>query len=216
MGKKGANKQVVNKNLLAGLGAFVLTLVICLPVRGQGGAEEGEAEGKPAVLSFRVATINSQRLDKEYKVLATHVALILEKREVIEAEAKAMMNDVKPAIERMKEIRAKLAEPITDEQKRALAVEHEQLFQTFQKRNVEAGRARKEKMDALAAKSREKRNALLKKVRGAIAKVTAEKQIVFVMEHSQLENRGEVVWYATPELDITDEVLDLLNAEPAE
>ena len=181
---------------------------------------DGWSQEKPAGLGAPdvkplggIGTLNSPRLDKEYLTLSNHVAAIQTEKAEIEAEAKAIIDQVKAEIERMVEIRSQLEEEISNEEKRVLLIEHEQLFQKFQEKNLEAGKLRKAKMTDLAARDSQKRDMLLKKVRQAIGQVTKERNIIFVIEYGQLDSRGEVIWYADDELDITDEVLQFLNSE---
>ena len=207
----GVNKALVNKVGTVWLSATLTFLLLVTAGWSQDEpAKLGGADGKPA---RAVATMNSPRLDKEYVILSKHVAAIEAEKEEIQAEVMAVIDEVKSEVERMKVIREQLEEAgISNEKKRELVIEHEQLFQIFQKKNREAGELRSKKMAELAKRSRAQRDVLLKKVRAAIAQVTKERNIVSVMEYSRVEERGEVVWYADDDLDITDEVLKILNS----
>ena len=184
---------------------FALTLVATPSAQSQ------DATGAP-VSDIRVATVDSIKLDQGYIVLVKHREVIQAKKAQVDATAKAMAEAAKPIADRVRAIQAELADPISEEAKRAKYAEYTSLAQELQKKDQEIKAYAAAEYKKLTDEGQAEKTQLLTSVRDVIAKICKERGISLVLEHSSLEGRAQVVWFSKPEMDLTNDVLAILNA----
>ena len=181
--------------------AVVFALMSFNPAQGQ------DAPGKTVI-----ATVDSKRFETEFLLFVKHINTVKAKQAMIDAQGQAMAEPTKPLIERINAIKKEINDPISDEKKRQLMVEYDALAKQVMTKQKEVQEFVKGKIGELSKEGNEEKKKLLISVRKVIAGLAQERGISMVIEHQSGSDIAQAVWFADPKMDITGDVLAILNA----
>ena len=160
----------------------------------------------------KIATVDSKRFETEFLMFVKHINTVKAKQAMIDAQGQAMAEPSKPMIERINAIKKEINDPISDEKKRQLMVEYDALAKQVMAKRQEVETFVKGKISELSKEGNAEKTKLLISVRKVIAGLAKERGISMVIEHQSGSDIAQAVWFADPSLDITDDVLAILNA----
>lgn len=191
------------------LASLIVAAALALTVSGVAHAQDEPGKLAGGIV---VATLDSIQLDTGYLALVKHRKDFEAKKALVDAKAKTMVDAAKPIADRIKAIQKQMGDPISDDAKRALAVEYESLLKQVREKDKEVKDYVNGQYQVLAQQGQEEKKKLLAHVRTVIAGLAKERGISLVLEHSSVDNRAQVLWYSDPAMDITGDVLAILNA----